>query len=104
MMLGRKSYTAGHFLFQIDGAGDGPAYLRSVTGGMVKGAVLEDQAGPVATPFKHLGAVEIDPIQLEIGMALSRPLLEWIRGSWRRQFSRRSGAIVHSDFDFKCRL
>jgi T4-like virus tail tube protein gp19 len=104
MALGRKSYTAGHFLFQVDGAGDGPAYLRSVSGGMVKGAVLEDQAGPVATQFKHLGAVEVDPIQIEIGMALSKPLLEWIRGSWQRQFSRRSGSIVHADFDFKCKF
>jgi hypothetical protein len=104
MMLGRKSYSAGHFLFQIDEGGDGPAYIKSVSGGMVKGAVLEDQAGPVSTQFKHIGAVEIDPIQIEIGMALSRPLLDWIRGSWQRQFSRRSGSIVHADYDFKCKL
>jgi hypothetical protein len=80
MPLDRKSYSAGHFLFQVDGGGDGPAFLKSVSGGMVKGAVLEDQAGPVSTQFKHLGAVEIEPIQIEIGMALSKPLLEWIRG------------------------
>ncbi|HKE16468.1 MAG TPA: phage tail protein [Kofleriaceae bacterium] len=104
MTVDRKSYSAGHFLFQIDGGGDGPAYLKSVTGGMVKGAVLEDQAGPVSTQFKHLGAVEIEPIQLEVGMALSKPLLEWIRGSWQRQFSRRSGSIIHADFDFKTKL
>lgn len=104
MVLGRKSYSAGHFLFQVDGGGDGPAYLKSVSGGMVKGAVLEDQAGPVSTQFKHLGAVEIDPIQIEIGMALSKPLLEWIRGSWRRQFSRQSGSIIHADFDFKSKF
>lgn len=105
MALGRKSYSAGHFLFQIDeGGGEGAAYVKAVSGGMVKGAVLGDQAGPVSLSFKHLGAVEIDPIQLEIGMALSKPLLEWIRGSWKRQFSRRSGAIIHADFDFKCKF
>ncbi|HWM88132.1 MAG TPA: phage tail protein, partial [Kofleriaceae bacterium] len=104
MMLGRKSYSAGHFLFQIDESGEGAAYVKSVSGGMVKGAVLEDQAGPVATQFKHVGAVEIDPIQIEIGMALSKPLLEWIRGSWRRQFSRRSGSVIHADFDFRTKF
>jgi hypothetical protein len=105
MALGRKSYSAGHFLFQMDeGGGEGAAYVKAVSGGMVKGAVLGDQAGPVSLSFKHLGAVEIDPIQLEIGMALSKPLLEWIRGSWKRQFSRRNGAIIHADFDFKCKF
>jgi hypothetical protein len=105
MALGRKSYSAGHFLFQIDeGGGEGAAYVKSVSGGMVKGAVLGDQAGPVSLSFKHLGAVEIDPIQLEIGMALSKPLLEWISGSWKRQFSRRSGSIIHADFDFACKF
>jgi hypothetical protein len=105
MALGRNSYSAGHFLFQIDeGGGEGAAYVRSVSGGMGKGAVLGDQAGPVALSFKHLGAVEIDPIQLEIGMSLSKPLLEWIRDSWRRKFSRRSGSIIHSDFNFKSKL
>lgn len=105
MALGRKSYSAGHFLFQIDeGGGEGPAYIKSVTGGMVKGAVLGDQAGPVALQFKHLGAVEIEPIQVEIGMALSKPVLEWIRASWRRQFSRRSGSIIHADFDYKSKM
>ena len=103
MPLGSKSYSAGHFLFKIDEGGEGAAYVKSVSGGMVKGAVLEDQAGPSSTQFKHLGAVEIDPIQIEIGMALSKPLLEWIRGSWRRQFSRRNGSIIHADFNFKCK-
>jgi len=105
MPLGSKSYSAGHFIFQIDeGGGEGAAYVRSCSGGMVKGAVLGDQAGPVALQFKHIGAVEIDPIQLEIGMSLSKPVLEWIRDSWRRKFSRRSGSIVHADFNFKSKL
>ncbi|HYU14818.1 MAG TPA: phage tail protein [Candidatus Acidoferrum sp.] len=103
--LGRKSYAAGHFLFNLDdGGGLGAGYIKSAAGGMVKGAVIADQAGPVTTQFKHLGAVEIETIQLEMGMALSRPLLEWIRASWQRKFSRRSGSIVHADFDFKCKF
>lgn len=104
MALSSRSYAAGHFLFQFDDDGGAPAFVKSVVGGMGKGAILEDQAGSVSTSFKHLGPVEIDQIQLEIGMALSKPLLEWIRESWRRQFSRRNGAIIHADSDLKCRL
>lgn len=103
-MLGRSSYSAGHFLFRLDDEGGDAAYLRSVAGGMVKGAVLGETVGPEYWSFKHLGAVEVDPIAFEIGMALSRPLLEWISGSWKRQFSRRDGVIIHADANFNPRL
>jgi len=43
--------------------------------------VLGETVGPEYWSFKHLGAVEVDPIAFEIGMALSRPLLDWISGS-----------------------
>jgi hypothetical protein len=105
MALGHNSYSAGHFLFQIDDAGgEGAAFVKSASGGMVKASVLEDQAGPLSTQFKHVGAIEVEPIEIEIGIAQSRPLLEWIRGSWRRDFSRRSGSIVHADWEYKCRF
>ena len=105
MLLDRRSYSAGHFLFHLDDKYDvGAAYLKSVEGGMVKSAILEEQAGPEALQFKHLGTVEIDPIQLEIGMALSRPVLDWISGSWQRKYSRRSGSIIHADFDFRSKI
>jgi hypothetical protein len=102
-MLARSSYAAGHFLFRLDGDEDA-AYLRSVSGGMVKGSVLGEAVGPEYSAFKHLGAVEVDPIAFEIGMSMSRPLLEWIRGSWRREFSRRDGCIIHADANFEPKL
>ena len=105
MALDSKSYSSGHFLFQLDHSGDpGASYLKSVAGGMVKGAVLEENAGPAATQFKHLGTVEVDPIQLEIGMAMSRPVLDWIAGSWKKQFTRMDGQIIHADFNLNSRL
>jgi hypothetical protein len=103
--LQRRSYSAGHFLFRLDhGSDEGAAYLKSVGGGMVKGAVLEEQAGPASQQFKHIGAVEIDPITIEIGMALSRPVLDWIKGSWEKKFTRQDGCIVHADFNLKCKM
>jgi hypothetical protein len=104
-LLDRVSYSAGHFLFRLDTNIDGgAAYLKSVSGGMVKGAILEEQAGAVATQFKHVGAIEIDPIQLELGMAMSWPVLDWIASSWKKKFTRHSGAIVHADFNLNCKM
>lgn len=105
MALDSRSYSSGHFLFQLDHGGDpGAAYLKSVAGGMFKGSVLEENAGPAATQFKHLGTVELDPIQLEIGMAMSRPVLDWIRGSWNKEFTRMDGQIIHADFNLNSRM
>lgn len=99
-MIARSSYSAGHFLFRLDGDADDAAYLRSVAGGMAKGSVLGESVGPEYSAFKHLGATEIEPISFEVGMSMSQPLLEWIRGSWRREFSRRDGVIIHADANF----
>jgi hypothetical protein len=105
MALDSKSYSSGHFLFQLDSGNDpGAAYLKSVAGGMMKGAVLEENAGPSQTQFKHLGTVEIDPIQIEIGMAMSKPVLDWIKGSWNKEFTRMDGQIIHADFNLNSRL
>lgn len=105
MALDSRSYSSGHFLFQLDhGSDPGAAYLKSVAGGMMKGSILEENAGPAATQFKHLGTVEIDPIQIEIGMAMSKPVLDWIKGSWEKQFTRMDGQIIHADFNLNSRL
>ena len=104
--LERRSYSSGHFLFRLDHYGDdqGAAYLKSASGGMVKGAILEEQAGPASQQFKHIGAVEVDPIQIEIGMAMSRPVLDWIKGSWEKKFTRQDGCIIHADFNLNCKF
>src|SRR4029079_18783237 len=103
--LQRRIYSAGHFLFRLDDNGDdGAAYLKSAGGGMVKGAVLEEQAGPASQQFKHIGSVEMDLIEIEIGMALSRPVLDCIKCSWEKNFTRQNGCIIHADFNLKCKM
>lgn len=99
----KKAFAGGHFLFVLDGSEDA-GYVRSVEGGVVKGHVVNETVGPDYTHFKHLGTVEIDPLTIEIGMALSRPIFDWIKGSWNRRFQRKNGAIVHTDFKFRSRL
>jgi hypothetical protein len=102
--LTRRSFVGSQFLFALDDRAPEAGYVKSVSGGGVKGKVLEEEVGPDHVMFKHLGAVEIEPITVEVGMSVSRPLFDWIRDSWRRNHGRRSGAIVHADADLRARV
>lgn len=90
-------------MFVLDGAPDA-GYLKSIEGGNVKGSIIEEMVGPDLVHFKHLSTVEIEPIGLELGMAMSRPMMEWIQASWRRDFSRKNGSIIFTDFDYRSQL
>ncbi|ACY17163.1 phage tail protein [Haliangium ochraceum] len=98
MSLNRRAYTAGHFLFHLDGDSE-TTWLKSVDGGGVKGSVMEEPLSLATTPLKHLATVEIEPLSLEIGMSASSPIFRWIQDSWNSKFSRRNGSIIHADFN-----
>jgi len=98
-MAQKRSYTAGHFELQIDGAVS-TAYLKSVDGGFVKANTVEEQIGPENHRIKHVSTVQIDPITIDFGISGANDVLKWIQSSWRKDFSRRSGQITHADFDY----
>lgn len=101
----RRSFAGGQFLFGLDDESPVEAgYIKSVSGGTVKGKVMEEQVGPDHFSYKHVGNVEIEPISVELGMSLSKPVLEWIRDSWKLRFGRRNGYIVHADSNFHSRF
>ncbi|HWN70685.1 MAG TPA: phage tail protein [Haliangium sp.] len=98
MSTNRTAYTSGHFLFRLDGSPD-TSWLKSVDGGGVKGSVTEENVGPDNFQLKHVATVEIEPLAIEVGMSASSPVFKWIQDSWKRQFSRRNGEVVHADFN-----
>lgn len=98
--LWASSFSSGRFMFVLDGAPI-TGYIKSVDGGAVKGTVIEEQIGPDYTKFKHLATVEIDPITVQLGMAVARPMFEWISASWTRDFHRKSGTIIHADHNYR---
>jgi hypothetical protein len=103
MSTNRTAYTSGHFLFHLDGEKD-TSWLKSVDGGSVKAAVLEENVGPDLVQLKHLSTVEIDPLSLEVGLSASSSIFRWIDDSWKRRFSRRSGSVVHANFNLEAVL
>lgn len=103
-LLSRRSYSSGNFIFTLDDEPADGGYLKSVEGGTVKGAIIEEMVGPELVHFKHLSTIEIEPIGLELGMAVSGPMMNWIQKSWKRNFERKSGSIIFTDFDYRAKL
>jgi len=95
---GNKSYTTGHFELQIDGH-KSTAYLKQIDGGWSKANVVDDAVGADHNRIKHISTVEIEPFSVEFGLAGANDILQWIKGSWSRKYSRRNGQITHANFD-----
>ena len=95
---GSKSYTTGHFELRIDGHKT-TAYLKSIEGGWARANVSDDAVGGDQYKIKQISSVDIDPFSVEFGLAGANDLLKWIKGSWSRKFSRRSGQITHANFN-----
>jgi T4-like virus tail tube protein gp19 len=95
-----KSYTAGHFELLIDGHKT-TTFLKSVDGGWAKANVVDDPMGGNSGRVKHLATVEVEPMSFEFGLSGSTHILEWIQGSWNRQWARRNGQVTHADFNLK---
>ena len=100
----KRAYPANQFVFVLDDGTAEAGVIRSVSGGGVRGEVVEEGLGNDLHHAKHVGVVELEPITLELGMALSKPFLNWIKDSWNKKFSRLNGEIIHADFDYKERL
>lgn len=96
----KRSYTAGHFELQLDGAIT-TAYLKSVDGGYVKASFVEEPIGPENLRIKHTSTVDIDPFTVEFGISGANAVLKWIQSSWRKEWSRKNGQISHANFDLK---
>jgi hypothetical protein len=75
--------------------------LKSCEGGWSKANLVDEPIGGASGRVKHLGTIEIEPMTIELGMSGAKEVLQWIQGSWNRQWDRRSGEITHADFNLK---
>jgi len=100
MTVQKRPYTTGHFELAIDGQ-KSTAYLKSVDGGYVRASTIDEPVGPENQRIKHTSVVDIEPFSCDFGIANSKDVLLWIQASWRKDFNRRNGQIVHANFDLK---
>ena len=94
----KRAYSAGHFGLYFDGSTT-PGYVKSIEGGFAKANTMAEPVGTDNQQIKHTSTREIEPFTAELGLADCRDAMTWIRDSWRKQSSRRSGRIVHGDFN-----
>lgn len=99
MDLTQRATAIGQFEFCIDGME--PVLAKSVEGGLVKGAVIEEPVGGDQFVLKHLSTRELEPLSVEVGSQLSIPLLVWIKRAFNRDIVRVNGHVAHADFRFK---
>lgn len=103
-----RSFSTGRFALFVDGEALG--FVKSVSGGNIKGEVAIQQTGPNKVMKKHLAGIKHEEITVECGLRMGRSVYDWIQSSFTvspkaKNTSRRtrSGEIISADFDYKAR-
>lgn len=94
-----RSYTAGRFALDLDGMIAG--YVKSVSGGNIKGEVAVHQLGPENIQKKHIATISHEPFTVEVGMGMSEAFYSWIKASFDKGFVTRSGELIAANFDYE---
>jgi hypothetical protein len=108
MPIATRAFSAGHFVFHLDD-GDYPAYINSVEGGHAKGNLMQGAVGQDPRKVKHISTTEIEPMSISMGPARAFNVIKWINDSWHatgersENFGRRSGSVIHADFNYKAK-
>jgi hypothetical protein len=87
--------------FELTIEGGIPLYCKSIEGGLPKSNLIDMNIGSHPQSVKHLSTVEIEPLNIEIGMQDGLPLLGWIKKSWAMAYERKNGTVRFADFDMK---
>jgi len=92
--------VASHFALELDQTGL-VGFLNEVEGGNLKADVIEFQSGNTGEILKSLSRLRFEDIHLQIGLAMGQPIYDWITASWAKNYQRKNGAIVATDFNYE---
>jgi len=92
----QRGYTAGKYALEIDGQVAG--WVQSVEGGQATSTVV---APNKVAPVKSLPGVKYADIIVNCGTGMSRNFYDWIKASFDKQYSRKSGAVIATDYNYK---
>ena len=94
-----RSGSANRFALFADGEALG--FVKSVSGGNIKGEVATHNMGPDNFAKKELVAIKYADITVETGMGMRSGWYDWIRQSFDNSHIAKSGEIVAADFDHR---
>jgi hypothetical protein len=95
-MPDNRSFVAGSYALELGGAKIG--FARAFRGGGAVAEVVTEKVGRDGIARKHIGPPRYEDIELQVGFGMKNDLYDWIAASWSRQYLRKDGAIVVSDF------
>jgi hypothetical protein len=87
------------FFFQLDGASAGQVF--GPQGGEAYADVVTEKLGPDHIAKKHIGNVKYNEFSVQLGMGMTKGLYEWVKNSWDGNYTRKNGAVVAADFNYK---
>jgi phage tail-like protein len=94
-----RAYVASKFAFELDGTTMG--FLNSVEGGGLKTDVVDYKQGRLQDVWRQIGRLKYEDITIRCGMGLSPDFYKWITDFFGRKLTRKNGAILLADFNYK---
>ncbi len=92
--------AAGQFGLRIDGS-NFLGFVKSYSGGFIRGEVATDQRGRENVVKKHITKIAYEPFTVEVGMGMSNDFYEWISATWDKGQVTKNVELLATDFDKK---
>ena len=99
VIMAQASHVPGRVAVELGGTSAG--MVTSAEGGTASADVVTEKLGPGGIVRKHLAGVKYDDITITCGTGMTSAFYAWIADTLNRNYSRKDGAIVAGDFDFK---
>ena len=91
-VIAKRSYVPGRFALELDGLHCG--FLSAFEGGNITADVVSELMGPDLIQRKHLAGLRVEPITIECGLDMAKPLYDWISAMLDGKALRKNGAII----------
>ena len=95
----KRGYVAGKYGVELDGIAAG--WVFNAEGGHATSDVVTEKLGGDHIAKKHLAGVKYEDISLSCGTGMSKGFYEWIKASFDHKYTRKNGAIIAADYDYK---
>jgi phage tail-like protein len=95
-----RTYSAAHFVLELETKNNMVGVIRSVDGGGVKSEIMTYQSGASHETWRQIGKPKYEDLKIEFGMAMSQGFYTWIQSFFDGQVLRKDGAVVAADFHY----
>jgi len=94
-----RGYIAGKYGVELDGIMAG--WVSSAEGGHATSDVVNEKVGADHIIKKHIAGVKYEDISISCGTGMSQKFYEWIKASFDHNYTRKNGAIITADYNYK---